>query len=247
MMQQELDAKEMPLNTTYRCPKLVVELAAQIVADYKAAPTAPDGTIERISEASLFESLKVGDAVLSRVNAPLMPLCLGLLRKGIPARIEGRDIGRQLQGMVRKLKAKSVPDFLRRLDSWLTKQVKRALCSKKGAEQKCDALRDQAETLRAVAEGAASVYEVEKRLGDLFQDSDQCVKPAVVLSSAHRSKGMEWNRVFLLKDTFHRGGKRQMTPEEARQEANVYYVSITRSRSYLALVSSGGQPKEQRN
>lgn len=248
MMKTALGAAEAPLTTTYRCPKAVVALAAQIVPDYHAAPEAPDGTVEELNEAGMIERVKIGDAILSRVNAPLMPLCLGLLRKGIPARIEGRDIGRQLQGMVRKLNGKSVPDFLRKLDTWLSKQVKRALCSKKGADAKCDQLRDMADTLSAVAEGAASIGEIEKRLGDLFQDSDQCAKPAVVLSSTHKAKGLEYFRVFILRDTFRRnGGKRVMSPEESKQESNCYYVALTRSQNYLALVASGGQKTEQKN
>jgi hypothetical protein len=124
LMQQRLNASTLGLTTTYRCPRTVVALASEIVPDYHAAPTAPEGTVLDLDLTAAIAGLAVGDAVLSRLNAPLMGICLSLLRKGIPARIEGRDIGKQLVGMVRKLKAKSVPDFLRKLNAWGSKQVR---------------------------------------------------------------------------------------------------------------------------
>ncbi|MDE2106455.1 MAG: UvrD-helicase domain-containing protein, partial [Patescibacteria group bacterium] len=111
MMIVTLRASELGLTTTYRCPKSVVRIAAEIVPDYKAADSAPEGEVGSVPDVS---SAQIGDAILSRLNAPLMPLALSLLRKNIPARIEGRDIGRQLIGMVRTMKAKSVPHFIER-------------------------------------------------------------------------------------------------------------------------------------
>src|SRR6185436_2054794 len=115
MMRQRLNAGQLGLTTTYRCPKTVVALANLVVPDYTAAPSAPEGEVLDMGLDVAVKSLVVGDAVLSRLNAPLMSVCLSLLRNGTAARIEGRDIGKQLVGMVRKLKAKSVPNFLEKL------------------------------------------------------------------------------------------------------------------------------------
>lgn len=240
MMRMTLRARTLGLTTTYRCPKLVVLEAAAIVPDYKAAPEAPEGEIISSDQVRLLDEVKVGDAILSRSNAPLMSACLQLLKKGIPARIEGKDIGRQLVGMVRKLKARSVPDFLKKLARWEDKQLSR-FKSMKDADSKIAAIRDQRETLEAVAEGCASVAEIEIRIKSLFKDSDDSPKPAVVLSSVHKAKGLEWERVFLLTWTF--GKRKSKNPAEQQEEMNIRYVAITRTKRTLVNVFEGGQPK----
>jgi superfamily I DNA/RNA helicase len=102
-LKAELSAVEMGLTITYRCPKAVVALAAELVPDYEAAPTAPEGTVKDMDYGKLFDAAQAGDFVLSRKNAPLARTCLGLLRAGKPARVEGKDIGANLLRLVRKL------------------------------------------------------------------------------------------------------------------------------------------------
>jgi DNA helicase-2/ATP-dependent DNA helicase PcrA len=228
LMKSRLSAITLGLTTTYRCPKSVVCLAAEIVNDYRAAESAPEGTVDSIGLSALVEHAKVGDAILSRLNAPLMSTCLQLLRRGVSARIEGRDIGRQLVGMVRKLRAKSVPDFLRKLNAWGEKQTARLNCGR-NAEAKVALVADQVATLTAVAEDAKSISDIENRITSLFEDSDsKTAKPAVVLSSCHKAKGLEYDRVFILRDTFK--------PSRGLEEANIYYVAITRAKAHLTFV-----------
>jgi len=239
-----LAAAELGLTVTRRCPKRVVEMAREIVPDFKAAPDAPDGTVEASTTELMLAGARAGDAVLSRVNAPLMSACLKLLRRGTPARIEGRDLGRALLAQVDKMRPKSVPDFLRRVESWRQRQVKRALDSRH-PEEKCAAANDQADMLEAVAEGAASVSEVRDRLSRLFADSDKDPSAAVVLSSVHRAKGLEWDRVWLLEETFQRrrpAGAKPPTPAQAREEQNIRYVALTRAKRHLLLVDDRRGP-----
>lgn len=235
MMRQALSADEVRLTTTYRCPKSVVELAAKLVPDYCAASTAPQGLVDSIGEQQLAKHAKIGDVVLSRTNAQLMPLCLGLLRRNIPARIEGRDIGKQLVGIVRKLKSKSVPDFLEKLNRWENKMLSRAR-KRKNADDIIQQVRDQAGTLAAVAEGLNSVSMVEERILSLFQDSDKGSRPAVLFSTVHKAKGMEWHRVFILRETFLK--------RKTQEEENIYYVALTRSRHHLTFI--GGEKSDEK-
>lgn len=227
MMKARLDAAEVGLTITYRCPQRVVALAAKLVPDYKAAVSAPEGEVSFLGEALLESSLRVGDAVLSRANAPLMPICLSLLRKGVAAKIEGRDVGKQLAGIARKMKAKSVPHFIERVCNWAEKEINR-FAKSKYAEEKAGVVNDQAGCLVAVAEGCANVDEVFVRLESIFQDSDGFSKPCVLLSSVHRAKGLEWDRVFLIEKTFR--------PERGEEEQNIFYVGITRAKQTLILV-----------
>lgn len=229
LMQQRLNATQLGLTITYRCPKTVVAVAQEIVADYSAAPEAPEGEVVSASLENICETLTVGDAVLSRLNAPLMGIALSLLRRGIPARIEGRDIGKQLVGMVRKLKAKSVPDFLKKITAWGDKQVARIMASGgRHVQSKTELVNDQVLTLTAVADGCKNVEEIIARITNLFEDSDNARRPAVVCSSVHKAKGLEWGKVVLVADTFKNRNKSQ-------EEANIYYVAVTRAKRTLIV------------
>jgi superfamily I DNA/RNA helicase len=89
---------------------------------------------------------------------------------------------------------------------------------------------DQYLTLVAVAEGAASVREVADRLRDLFKDSKDGEVFSVVLSTVHKAKGLEWDRVFVLEDTFR-------NDDGTGEESNIRYVAYTRAKRELVLVT----------
>jgi superfamily I DNA/RNA helicase len=227
LMRQRLNAKQLGLTVTYRCPRLVVEIAQQIVSDYSAAPSAPEGQVVDMTIDEAMGTLVPGDAVLSRLNAPLMGIALGLLRKGVSARIEGRDIGTQLVGMVRKLKAKSVPDFFSKLTAWGEKQSARInAAGGKHKSSKLELVQDQVATLSAVAQDCKSVADIEQKITSLFEDSAFARKEAVVCSSVHKAKGLEWNKVCLIESSFR-------SKSTEGEESNVYYVAVTRAKSIL--------------
>lgn len=234
-MIEKLSAKVLPLTITYRCPKKIVELASSIVPDYRAAGAAPEGILRDVGVDTALTEVEAGDAILSRKNAPLMGLCLRLLRNGVPARIEGRDIGKMLAKIAEKLKARSVPDFLTKLGNWAERQKRRAAIS--GSQAQIASIEDQELTLRAVAEGAASVHEISKRLNELFQDSKDGDCFCVVLSTVHKAKGLEWDRVFVLEDTFR-------SNSDEGEEANIRYVAYTRAKQELVL-TVGETPSER--
>lgn len=236
VIQQMFSAKVLGLTVSQRNPRCVVRLAQQVVPDFKHAENAIEGEVLHINEAKALETAKPGDAILSRLNAPLMPLALSFLRRHIPARIEGRDIGKQMVCMVRSMKARTVPHFFERVEEWRAKQCER-LMKARNSEKKLESVADIAQTLLAIAEGADTVQEVEQRIQNLFQDTDENSKPAVILSSVHKAKGLEWDNVFILSETFRRG--------KGIEEDNIYYVAITRAKQRLCIVGRGGEPASE--
>jgi superfamily I DNA/RNA helicase len=239
-LKEELNAIELGLTTTYRCGRSIVEMAKAIVPDYSAAEQAHDGNVTHLPEHRLLDSIKVGDAVLSRVNSPLIAYCLKALKRGIPARVEGRDIAAQLRELIRTLstgKARhSVPAFLERLVRWEEREIARASKLSGSVEwiaSKIDQIQDRASALRAVADGASSVRELEVRVEEIF--SNIAEGRAVVFSSVHKAKGLEWDRVFVLSDTFREG---------RREERNIRYVAITRARNELVWVGGAAGSEE---
>jgi superfamily I DNA/RNA helicase len=137
-----------------------------------------------------------------------------------------------LSGVAKKLNARSVPDFLRKVAAWENRQVTRIeAANSRNAEALVQSIQDQSATLTAVAEGATGMPEVLRRLENLFQDTRPGERPQVVLSSVHKAKGLEWDRVFVLSSTFRAGGD---------EESNIKYVAYTRAKSELTMIVNPG-------
>jgi len=221
----KLKAKTLPLSVTYRCPKKVVALAQEIVPDIVAHKDSPDGEVIDLDVGLLLKTVKPGDFILSRTNAPLIKHCMALLKAGVPANIQGRDIGANLIYFIKKSKAKTINAFITYVNNWKDQEIKRLLSEKKNIEI-CE---DKAECLLNLCEGTLTIKDLKETIEKLFNDVADNAK--VILSTVHRAKGLERDNVFILINTFRYG------PEVVGEEANLYYVAVTRSKSKLYLVS----------
>lgn len=231
-LRDELHATELPLTTTYRCPRAVVALAAQLVPDYTAAPTAPEGHVGHMTEAHMMGTAHPADFILSRTNAPLARIALSFLRSGKRARIEGRDLSRSLLSLVRRMKASTVPELMTKLDIWADREAAKVRATRAGEAAKqarLDMISDQVATLDALSDGLAETAELAARIEELFADSRG---PSIMCSTVHRAKGLEAERVYVLTDTLYCNGKRQ-----SEEETNIHYVALTRAKDTLILVS----------
>ena len=235
MMKARLNALEIGLTITRRCPQVVVSHVQQWVPDYQSAPDAPKGEMLDMGVALLPSAVQIGDAILSRKNAPLMPICLSLLRKGVPARIRGRDVGAQLATIAKQLKGKSVAHLMERIRGWEKKQLAR-VGTGPNAEAKMETIQDQAGCLLALCEGCVGVSEIFDRINDIFVDKEGFQRPCVNLSSTHKAKGLEWNNVYLLANTYR--------PERGGEEENLAYVAATRAKKKLVYVHENAKPAE---
>jgi DNA helicase-2/ATP-dependent DNA helicase PcrA len=234
-----LGAAELGLTVTYRCPKSVVALAQQIVPDFEAHASAPEGQVLDVEAGDIYGA-QPGDFIVSRTNAPLAKLCLGLLARGTRARIRGRDVG---AGVRKLLKTARQPDVAGLL-GWLSgyserEQAKLARCVADGsltegqAETKAEAVHDQCELIRALCVEADDLASVERRCDELFTDT---TGPAVVLSTTHKIKGLEADRVWMLTATYAPHPKHG----DSTEGANLRYVAITRAKQTLCRVPQIG-------
>jgi superfamily I DNA/RNA helicase len=218
-----LDAKTLPLPISYRCPKLIVKLAQEIVPDIQYAPSAIDGTISYITEDQLIDSAKIGDFVISRTNAPLIKHCMNFIKHKIPANIRGRDIAANLRSLIKKSKKKELTSFLVWLEKWRDEEIKRLVEKKRNT----DSVSDRFECLQMLAENVKTMDELQKNMDDLFAGKDKT--NIVVFVSTHRAKGDEADNVYLLRKTYK--------PAFSTEEANLLYVATTRSRKNLIIVN----------
>lgn len=235
IFQTKLNAKKLTLTTSYRCPKKIIEFVQQYAPDIKASDFAIDGEILDCKFEDISKSIKVKDAILSRTNAPLMRACLNLIKQNIPSFVLGRDIGKALWDIVESLNVTNVSEFGNALDKWLA--ARQPINMTPSAADKFALCQDQAATLRIVAENALTVEDIKNKINLLFKEIDDVKNPAVVCSTVHKSKGLEYPSVYVLNDTFA-AGRRQLTPEQAQEERNIKYVCFTRSKNKLVIVKN---------
>jgi DNA helicase-2/ATP-dependent DNA helicase PcrA len=231
---RELGAEVLPLTMTWRCPRAVVREAQSLVPDIQAADGAPEGQVEQVE--ALPEQLLQTDAILCRNTAPLVETAYRLIRRKVPCKVEGREIGTGLVKMLTRWKSiKTTAAYLDRLEDWEEREAQKLTA--KGKDDRVQEVRDRAETLRVIcgavqAEGtiAAAVRFVE----DMFADD---VTGVLTLCTYHRSKGREWPRVFLLEHAKRCPSPFARQDWQRRQEDNLAYVAITRAQHTLAYIN----------
>jgi len=223
----------LPLTVTRRCPKSVVVEANQIVADIEAHEDAPQGEVSQISLEHLFEAdLSSTDAILCRKTAPIVSLAFQLLRRGVACHVEGRDIGAGLLNLVNRWKSRTIGQLTTQLDNYAEREVAKLMA--KGRETQAEALQDRVDTLKVLMEGCPDVACVRQKIETMFQDGAR----TLTLSTVHKSKGREWERVFVL-------GRHEYMPSpwarqswQQLQEQNLIYVAVTRSKGRLVYVGA---------
>lgn len=237
------NAVSMPLNVTYRCPKAVVQEAQRLVPDITAHPSAPEGKLRSIKVEDLhLETLTCDDAILCRNTAPLVSTAFSLLSRGIPCKVEGRDIGEGLIRLARRWKCKTLAQLSDKLAIYRVAEVKKFTEAKK--ENLLQPVIDQVECLEVIIARCSAmkkhnVDDLVRMIEDMFGDSSKEVKKVLTLSTIHKSKGREWKRVFTLGRAKYLPSPYARLDWQIVQEANLEYVQLTRAQSELIDIVIG--------
>lgn len=217
----------LPLSITWRCPKVVVDLAKTIVPDIEAAPTAHEGEIRY--EIGLSDDLEpTKDAILCRNTAPLIDLAYRLIRQGKPCKVEGRSIGEGLIKLARRWKVEKIEKLLERLEAYREREMQKAMA--KGDETKAEQVADKVQTLVEICTACNlqqkySVDDVVEFIDNLFADGEDDV---ITLATYHRAKGREWVRVTLWEHEERCPSRGARLDWQLHQEENLAYVAFTR-------------------
>ena len=232
----------LPLSICYRCDKAIVREAQSIVPEIEAFDSNEDGKVEEIIRynPSIFRS---GDAILCRNTAPLVKFAYSLIRRKIPAKVMGREIGEGLVKLIKDLKADSIPELTLALSDWSNKQIDR-LSQEDGNQAAIGVINDKVECIKVFMDNLDirnfTVEGLSKSILDLFSDSSDA---GIQLGTVHRSKGHEWDRVFIL-DRHLMPSSYARLPWQREQEVNLQYVAITRAKHYLGYITSDCWEKE---
>lgn len=231
----------LPLTVTFRCPKAVVEAAHEVVQHIEAHETAPEGTVRDAAFADMVKSdLSPADAILCRNTKPLVETAYNLIRRGIACHVEGKDIGVGLLKLVNRWSVRTIDDLDHRLEAYAERETAKLVA--KGRETQAEALQDRVDTVRTLMDGCPDVDCLRQKIATMFLDGDKEAKPTLTLSTVHKAKGREWNRVFILGRGAYMPSKWARQPWQLEQENNLIYVAYTRAKSELVFVEPELKP-----
>lgn len=215
----------LPLTTTFRCSKEVVKQANKTVPDLNAMENAPRGSVRN---GDVVKEAKSGDFILCRKTLPLVKLFFQFLSQHRKAIIKGSDIGNSLIEMVKR--KRNIDILKSNLKSEL-KQYARKLKSSGvidvNEHSGYSALEDRVMVLLFIAENSRDMYELKRKIRTIFTDKIE----GIVLSTIHKIKGLEADRVFIIRPDILPMKSRK--PWEYQQEKNLEYVAITRAKNTL--------------
>ena len=242
-------AEQLPLTTSFRCSQSVIAQAQKVVPTIQAAPWAPVG--EALTGEDLHEPGQpiaisaLPRTILCPLNAPLAILALAILRASQRVKILGRETFlRNIRPLVDKASGGnpdlSITTFVTALKA---ETQRRLLKAPKSAHKTKDssiavlALVDGLLTSRGAA--TTHVSHLLSFIDSLWEPetdttSSECHQPpsaqqsTFLLSTIHKSKGLEWEKVGILAQGFI--GKWAKQRWEQQAALNLLYVGLTRAK-----------------
>ena len=227
------EAIKMPLSVSYRCGKRIIAEAQKIVPEIQPAPDASDGYVWE--DGSLTE-IREGDWILCRNLKPLVQTYLWLMKNKIKSKIRGKDIGEGIVSLIIKTGAKTIPELyagLEREENNLLEKLQKRGVRHPSLHPKMELLYQRIEVIQCLCEEVESVKELRKLIEGIFSDDIN----GIILSTIHKAKGLENDRVFFLCPELI--PSRFATMDwQFEQEQNLKYVAITRAKKELIYVHS---------
>lgn len=240
LLAKEFDCVELPLSVSYRCAQNVVSFAKQWVSHIEAAPNAPAGTVTRMGADWKPSVFGVDDLVVCRTTKPIIALGFRMLKARQPVRIMGKDIGAGLKNLIKKMNTNDLEVFQTKLTAYTEREVQKALAKMEDA--KAEAIQDKTDAIMTMIEG---LDEDSRSVPNLLAVIDQLFAETVgvtTLSTIHKSKGLEANKVFWLNSS-QCPAKWVKQDWQRKQEINLCYVAATRAKLELVLIE---EPKKDR-
>jgi superfamily I DNA/RNA helicase len=229
----------LPLSVCYRCGSDIIEYVKNLMPTIEASPNAKKGLIDLNAS---YKKIVKGDMVICRNTMPLVSLCMKYLSQGIKAYVMGTDISASLITMIESCKRKteefSCENVFARIYAEKNKLVKNIMnkenCSEKEAEENTLVISftDKISTLETLSSGCLTGDDLIDKLKMIFSDDSD----GICLSTIHKSKGLEADRVFIIHEDLL-PSKYAKKDWEKLQEKNLMYVAYTRAKSVLGFVT----------
>lgn len=241
-------ARRLPLNICYRCDNSILDMARILVPEIESRADCPPGLVQVATKADVIQNSRAGDAILCRLTAPLVSTCIELIKMRKKAYIKGGALGKGMVDICNTIGiSQPISDFLNGLTVYQEAQAAKALKEKKSQQQKA-LMEEKIECIRIIGDFVMQDNKllgvgrhVSDMIGALF--SDEVPRDSITLSTIHRTKGLEFDRVFIIdfeKMPFQPSWKKEPISKEAyQQEVNIMYVAMTRAGKELYFQGAG--------
>lgn len=219
------NTKVLYLTHSFRCGVEIIKHAQKIVSDIKPKENAHQG---KVREGSILKEARDGDFVLCRTTMPLVKLFFTFLLEEKKATIKGSDIGISLVEMTKNYE--SIPQVTNFWENELKNF--RTILRSRGILNFEDhsgymALNDKIDVLLFFGKISKNLSDMRIKIRQVFRDDIE----GIVLSTVHKAKGLETDRVFIARpDKLPLPAKQKW---QAQQEINLKYVAITRAKNEL--------------
>lgn len=222
---------ELPLSVNYRCGKRIVEEARKLNDQILPFSKNKNGIVRDGFVTEIINS----DWVLCRNLKPLVQLNLFLLNRQTKSFIKGYDIGVGLIRLLDKSTKSRVDNALKSYENEIVKEMvkmkKKGVRNPKNSE-KIDNMNQKLEILKILSKDLLFTIDLIKRIKTIFKESGE----GVMLSTIHKAKGLENNRIFFLLPSLI---PNQFATQDwqLEQEKNIMYVAITRAKNELIYIN----------
>lgn len=218
ILQRSFHMREMQLSVSFRCPVSVVEEARWRAPHMKYPEWAKPGKVSTLEHWSI-EDLPDTATIICRNNAPIFSMALRFLKEGRYAEIVGSDIGKGLIKALKKLGDSTMKqaEVLKAISLWEKAKLAKTRNS--------DKIRDTAECLRVFALNGERLSDAVAYAEHIFR-----AKGPIRMMTGHKSKGLEFDDVFIL--------DKDLLRLDATQDQNLLYVMQTRAKSTLTYIDS---------
>lgn len=228
-LQQLPNTTTLPLDITYRCSKKIVKEAQKVFSSgIVAAPNAKEGIVRNGD----FEEAQSGDFILCRNNLPLIEVFIKLLELGKKSSIKGKDFGEALCRLLEKIKYIDDLEILKeeKLQSLLDKGIPHNIAINNPSYVN---LLEKCAIIMRLYSIWKDVNTLKERISKIYTDENT---DGIVLSTIHKSKGLEADRVFFLNSNLI-PSQYAVSQEALYSEYCLKFVAITRARNELIYCS----------
>ena len=223
-IQRTNETVTLPLDITYRCAKKIVDEANKVFPGLIAYESNEEG---EVCEGS-YTDAKEGDFILCRNNLPLVEAFIKLLSLNKKATIKGKDFGDSLNSILSKISRISDLNIL--LENKLKELMNKGLT--KSAAMNNLSYVNLAEKVSIIIKlyRTWSDFETMKQAIEIMFSED--TKDGIVLSTIHKSKGLEADTVYFLQPELI-PSPHITTEEMLYSEKCLKFVAITRAKKRL--------------
>lgn len=221
----------LPLSVSYRFGKNIAQHANSIWDTIEPYEKNDDNPVRMGS----YTEAEEGDFVLCRNTKPLVELYFKYLRLHKKCWIRGNEIGEKIIRLLSEtdgMQKEEGIDFLKGKLTEVYEELEEADIQNPVKHPRYVNLKEKVDIIEFIANMYDSMRRVKGVVEQMFTEE----KEGIMLSTIHKSKGLESETVFILRPDLI-PSEYATEPWQLRQEENLRYVAVTRAKKNLIYIN----------